>query len=121
MMCVIATSEERSIQDDMTRNAEVSEDIVTKLAPNFELKLREELDFFRLSLTETGRSTVGGTSLSSGTTLDLVDQVVRNIHLPTLRQWFKFSAEDMPWPLGKFSKRIFEWFYLLRGVRRQTT
>ena len=45
-MCVIATSEERSIQDDMTRNAEVSEDIVTKLAPNFELKLREELDFF---------------------------------------------------------------------------
>ena len=32
-MCVIVTSEERSIQDDMTRNAEASEDIVPKLAP----------------------------------------------------------------------------------------
>ena len=82
-MCVIATSEERSIQDDMTRNAEASEDIVPKLAPHFELKFQEELDFFRLSLTGTGRSTVGGTSLSSRTTLDLVDQVVRNVHLLT--------------------------------------
>ena len=85
--CVISSVstifEERSIQDDMTRNAEVSEDIVPRLAPHFELKLREELDFFRLSLPGTGRSTVGGTSLSSGITLDLIDQVVRNVHLLT--------------------------------------
>ena len=67
----------------MTRNAEVSKDIAPRLAPHFELKLRELLDVFRLSLPGNGRSTVGGTSFSSGITLDLVDQVVRNVHLLT--------------------------------------
>ena len=38
----------QNVCDDMTRNAEASEDIVPKLAPHFELKLREKLDFFSI-------------------------------------------------------------------------
>lgn len=73
--------EEGSIQD-VTTSTEVCEDI-PQLPPDLELKLREELYLFRLSLPGTGRSSVGGTSLSSGITLDLIDQVVKNVHLLT--------------------------------------
>jgi len=84
--CVSTIFEARGIQDDLTTAAEESADNVTKfqtLSPEQEAKLREELDLFRLSLPGSGRSSVGGTSLSSGITLNLIDQVIKNVHLLT--------------------------------------
>ena len=85
--CVIsgATIFQEGNIHDVTTYSEASEDVPRfhTLAPDLETKLREELDFFRLSLPGTGRSSVGGTSLSSGITLDLVDQIVKSVHLLT--------------------------------------
>ena len=86
--CVISgvatVFQEGNIQD-VTTYSEASEDVPRfhTLAPDLEAKLREELDFFRLSLPGTGRSSVGGTSLSSGITLDLIDQIVKSVYLLT--------------------------------------
>ena len=69
------------------------------LPPNLEEKLREELHVYRFSLPGTGRTSVGGTSLSSGTTtLDLVDQIVKNIHQLT-------SVDKIEATLPIFSRR----------------
>ena len=86
--CVIsgvATIFEEGKIQNLTTYSEASEDVprFRTLAPDLEAKLREELDFFRLSLPGTGRSSVGGTSLSSGITLDLIDQTVKSVHLLT--------------------------------------
>ena len=90
--CVSTIFEARGIQDNMTTATEESADNVTRfqtLSPEQEAKLREELDLFRLSLPGSGRSSVGGTSLSSGITLNLIDQVIKNVHLLTSEEKIK--------------------------------
>ena len=69
------------------------------LPPDLEEKLREELHVYRFSLPGTGRTSVGGTSLSSGITLDLVDQIVKNVHQLT-------SVEQIEATLPIFSRRL---------------
>lgn len=85
VISVVATIFEDGKIQDGTTYSEASENvpIFHTLAPDLEVKLREELDFFRLSLPGTGRSSVGGTSLSSGITLDLIDQIVKSVNLLT--------------------------------------
>ena len=100
--CVISSIpsilEEAGIQDDETTSAEASASTSLTLPPALEEKLREELHVYRFSLPGTGRTSVGGTSLSSGITLDLVDQIVKNIHQLT-------SVEKIEATLPIFSRR----------------
>ena len=72
-------------QDDQTdASAETS---LKQLEPRAEEKLREKLNLFRLPLPGRGRSSVGGTSLSSGVTISLIDDIVKNIfHLTSLEE-----------------------------------
>lgn len=90
--------EEAGIQDDETTSAEASASTSLTLPPDLEEKLREELHVYRLSLPGTGRTSVGGTSLSSGITLDLVHQIVKNVHQLT-------SVEKIEATLPIFSRR----------------
>lgn len=69
---------EENMQDEVNLPADISEAEQRQLEPDVEEKLREELDLFRLSLPGSGRSSVGSTSLSSGITITLMDQVVQN-------------------------------------------
>ena len=69
---------EENMQDEVNLTADISEVEQRQLEPDVEEKLREELDLFRLSLPDSGRSSVGSTSLSSGITITLMDQVVQN-------------------------------------------
>lgn len=100
--CVISSIpsilEEAGIQDDETTSAEASASTSLTLPPALEEKLREELHVYRFSLLGTGRTSVGGTSLSSGITLDLVDQIVKNVHQLT-------SVEKIEATLPIFSRR----------------
>ena len=59
---------EENIQDEVNLPADISEVEQRQL----------ELDLFRLSLPGSGRSSVGSTSLGSGITITLMDQVVQN-------------------------------------------
>lgn len=95
---ILSFLEEVGIQDDETTSAEASASTSLTLAPNLEVKLREELAVYRFSLRGTGRASVGGTNLSSGITLDLVDQIVKNVHQLT-------SVEKIEATLPIFSKR----------------
>ena len=87
--------EEAGIQDDETFSAEASASTSVTLPPDLEEKLREELHVYRFSLPGTGRTSVGGTSLSSGITLDLVDQIVKNIHQLTSVDKIEVACENI--------------------------
>jgi len=90
--------EEVGIQDDETTPAEESASTSLTLAPEREEKLRAELDVYQFSLPGTGRTSVGGTSLSSGITWDPVAQIVINVHQST-------SVETIEAMLPIFSRR----------------
>ena len=62
---------EENMQDEVNLPADISEVEQRQLEPDAEEKLREELDLFRLPLP-------GSTSLSSGITITLMDEVVQN-------------------------------------------
>ena len=69
------------IKNDQTgANTETSP---KQLEPHTEEQLREELNLFQVTLPGSGRSCVGGTSLSSGITISLIDDIVKNIFLLT--------------------------------------
>ena len=58
------------IKNDQTgANTETSP---KQLEPHTEEQLREELNLFQVTLPGSGRSCVGGTSLSSGITISLI-------------------------------------------------
>ena len=69
---------EENMQDEVNLPADISGVEQRQLEPDVEEKLREELDLFRLSLPGSERSLVGSTSLSSGITITLMDEVVQN-------------------------------------------
>lgn len=54
------------------------EQLGTQLQPEVKAKLQEELHAFRLSLSGSGRTFVGSTSLSSGISIQLMEQIVEN-------------------------------------------
>ena len=83
--CVIvsvSTMFEETMQND-DQTADTAEKSPQQLEPHAEERLREELTSFRLSLPGSGRSSVGSTSLSSGITIDLIDEVVKNVSFLT--------------------------------------
>ena len=87
-------------QHEVNLPADISEAEQRQLQPDVEEKLREELDLFRLSLPGSGRSSIGSTSLSSGITITLMDQVVQNAfffkpRLKKLKAGFLYIAENM--------------------------
>ena len=84
--CVVAsvsTMFEETIQNQEDQTGANTETSPKQLEPHAEEQLREELSLFRLSLPGGGRSSVGGTSLSSGITISLIDDIVKNIFLLT--------------------------------------
>ena len=96
---------EENMQDEVNLPADISEAEQRQLEPDVEEKLREELDLFRLSLPGSGRSSIGSTSLSSGITIILMDQVVQNafflkLRLKKLKAGFLYIAENMLLPFG---------------------
>ena len=74
---------EDTIQNQEDQAGASAETSPKQLEPHAEEQLREELSLFRLSLPGGGRSSVGGTSLSSGITISLIDDIVKNIFLLT--------------------------------------
>ena len=87
--CVVAsvsTMFEETIQNQEDQTGASAETSPKQLEPRAEEQLREELNLFRLSLPGNGRSSVGGTSLSSGITISLIDDIVKNIFLLTSRE-----------------------------------
>ena len=55
-----------------------AEQLANQLEPYVNAKLQEELNTFRLSLSGSGRTFVGSTSLSSGISLKLIKHIVEN-------------------------------------------
>ncbi len=88
---------DETIQNDQDQDVGTAETSPKKLEPHAEVRLREELDLFRLSLPGSGRSSVGGTGLSSGITIGLIDEIVKNI-------FFLTSLEEIELRLPIYSK-----------------
>ena len=67
--------------DHKTRQSCKSEEIPpSNLTTEEQNKLYEELVNFRLSLPGHGRTSVGSTSLSSGVTIELINEIVGKAH-----------------------------------------
>ena len=84
VVAIVSTMFKETIQnqeDQTGASAETSP--IEQLETQAEEQLREELSLFRLSLPGGGRSSVGGTSLSSGITISPIDDIVKNIFLLT--------------------------------------
>ena len=84
--CVVAsvsTMFEEIIQNQNDQTGANTETSPKQLEPHTEEQLREELNLFQVTLPGSGRSCVGGTSLSSGITISLIDDIVKNIFLLT--------------------------------------
>ena len=73
---------EETIQNQNDQTGANTETSPKQLETHTEEQLREELNL-RVSLPGSGRSCVGGTSLSSGITISLIDDIVKNIFLLT--------------------------------------
>lgn len=83
LVASISTTFEETIQNQEDQTDASAETSPKQLEPRAEEQLREELSLFRLSLPGSGRSSVGGTSLCSGITISLIDDIVKNIFLLT--------------------------------------
>ena len=97
--CIIASVSnmfQDSMQEDQTGVS--AEAMFQQLPPHSAERLREELNSFRLSLPGSGRSAVGGTGLSSGITISLINDIVKNVNFFT-------SAEEIAMHLPIYSKR----------------
>ena len=79
MVASVSTMFEETIQNQNDQPVANTETSPKQLEPHTEEQLREELNLFRVSLPGSGRSCVGGTSLSSGINISLIDDIVKNI------------------------------------------
>ena len=79
--CIIASVSNmfrESVQEDQT--GAIANTMSPQLEPHSVERLREELNLFRLSLPGSGRSAVGSAGLSSGITISLINEIVKNVN-----------------------------------------
>lgn len=77
--CIPAVFEQHDQEDDLpTAGRPDAVQLSNQLEPEMSAKLLEELNTFRLSLSGTGRTFVGSTSLSSGISIQLIQQIVES-------------------------------------------
>lgn len=96
--CIIASVSnmfQESVQEDQTGS--IADTMSQQLEPHSAERLREELNLFRLSLPGSGRSAVGSAGLSSGITISLINDIVKNVNFLT-------SVEEIATRLPIYSK-----------------
>ena len=72
---------QESVQEDQT--GAIANTMSQQVEPHSAERFREELNLFRLSLPGSGRFAVGSAGLSSGITISLIIEIVKNVNFLT--------------------------------------